>query len=185
VRGGDGDVTVLVHDAEPPAEHAVLFKWDTLRELEPHTLPYREPIAGKLFEVELARGSKVKVFRADDREFYFCHGLTFGGEGAPGGPVSPFSGKDVLTILDSHFRLIDPESNAVVGDILVWRGLADETPHSAILTDPVVVAGRNYLDYSSRLRSKNGALPEAILTLGRLAAGPGSYGESYNVFRRK
>jgi hypothetical protein len=118
-------------------------------------------------------------------KFYFCHGLTFGGQGAPGGPISPFSGKDVQVILDNHYRLIEPESAAVAGDILIWRGIGGETPHSAILIDPVVLPGTTFLDYRSLLRSKNGTLPEAILTLEQLVAGPGSYGESYNVFRMK
>src|SRR5262249_39683010 len=145
----------------------------------------REPVQGKLFEVELTSGHMVNVFRADDRQFYFCHGLTFGCKGAPGGAVSPFSGKDVRTILDNHFRPVDPESTAVPGDILVWEGPGGETPHSAILTSPVVPPGKKALGYASLLRSKNGKLPEATMTLEKLVSGPESYGESYNVYRRK
>ena len=76
-----------------------------------------------------------------------------------------------------------PEGQASVGDILIWRGLAPETtPHSAVLTEPVVIPGQHYLDETSRLRSKNGMLPEAELTLADLF---GRYGESYNVYRRR
>lgn len=182
----------MVHNPEQSSRQlpgaaapGALFRWETLREVGPHSLPFRQSVLGKLLEVELTSGHKINVFRADDRVFYFCHGLTFGGKEAPGGAVSPFSGPDVRTILDNHFRLVDPESGAVAGDILVWRGPGGETPHSAILTDPVVLPGRTYLDYRSRLRSKNGTLPEAAMTLEQLAAAPGSYGESYNVFRRK
>jgi hypothetical protein len=155
-----------------------------MREVGPHTLPFKEPVRGKIFEVELTSGRKVTVFRAEDAQFYFCHGLTFGGKEAPGGAVSPFSGKDVRTILDNHYRLVDPESTAVAADILVWWGPTGETPHSAILTVPVVSPAKDHLDYSSQLRSKNGILPEATLTLERLTDGPESYGESYNVYRR-
>ncbi len=162
-----------------------IFKWETMKEIGPHTLPFKEPIKGKMFEVELTSGHTIKVFRADDCQFYFCHGLTFGGKEAPGGPVSPFSGNDVQTILANHYRKIDRESDAVADNILVWFGPAGETPHSAILTDPVFVPGKNYLDYRSRLRSKNGTLAEATMTLERLVDGPGSYGESYNVYSRK
>ncbi len=138
-----------------------------------------------MIEVELTSGHKINVFRADDGEFYFCHGLTFGGKEAPGGAVSPFSGEDVLTILENHYERVDPEVVAVAGDILVWRGLGGETPHSAILTNPVIRVGENLLSYDSLLRSKNGTLPEAILTLEQLVAGPQSYGESYTVYRRR
>jgi hypothetical protein len=77
----------------------------TLREVGPHTLYYQPPVHGRVFEVELMSGAMVQVFRAADNRFYFCHGLTFGGKQAPGGAVSPFSGRDVRTILDNHFAL--------------------------------------------------------------------------------
>src|SRR6266540_346112 len=124
-----------------------------MREVGPHTLPYKEPVSGKMIEVELTSGHKVNVFRADDGEFYFCHGLTFGGKDAPGGAVSPFSGEDVRTILENHYERVDPEVAAVAGDILVWRGPGGETPHSAILTGPAITVGENLLGYGSLLRS--------------------------------
>jgi hypothetical protein len=162
-----------------------IFKWETLKEVGPHSLPYRQPIPGKVFEVELTSGLRVRVFRADEEPFYFCHGLTFGGKEAPGGPVSPFSGRDVQTILDNHYRLVDPESGAIAGDILVWQGPGGVTSHSAILIEAVVSPGMNDLDDTSKLRSKNGRLPEADMSLEQLVAGQEGYGESYKVFRRK
>ncbi len=167
------------------AEDEPLFNWDTLREIGPCPLPYKEPVPGKAFEVELTSGHKINVFRSDDGTFYFCHGLTFGGTDAPGGAISPFSGEGVRAILENHYGLVDPESDAVAGDIVVWWGPEGETPHSAVLIRPVVRPGRRILDYASVLRSKNGELPEADTTLQKLADGPQSYGESYNVFRRK
>jgi hypothetical protein len=171
---------------QPPdtAEQGLLFKWETLQDVAPHTLPFKEPVHGKMVRVELTSGATAHAFRADDGQFYFCHGLTFGGKGAPGGAVSPFSGPDVRAILDNHYRLVDPESDAVAGDVLVWSGPVGETPHSAVLIDPVVEPGKNYLDYRSLLRSKNGKLPEATLTLQQLVAGPEGYGETYTVYRR-
>jgi hypothetical protein len=168
-----------------PAEREPLFRWDTLCEVGPWTLAYEQPIHGKVLEVQLTSGPKVQVFRAGAGEFYFCHGLTFGGKQAPGGAVSPFSGKDVRTILDNHFRLVDPESGAVPGDILVWKGLGADTPHSAILLEPVVLPGRTYLDDSSKVRTKNGRLPETEMPLERLTGDEFLYGDSFHVFRRK
>jgi hypothetical protein len=167
------------------AAHESIFKWATMREVGPWTLGYAQPVHGKAFEVELTSGHKVQVFRADDGLFYFCHGLTFGGKQAPGGAVSPFSGEDVRTILDNHYQPIEPESGAVRGDVLVWTGIGGDTPHSAILSEPVVRQGTSYLDYASRVWTKNGRLAEAEMSLGRLTGDEFSYGDSFTVYRRK
>ncbi len=166
------------------SEQEPVFKWETMRDAGLHTLHYERAVYGRVFEVELLSGPKVQVFRAEDGRFYFCHGLTFGGKHAPGGAVSPFSGKDVRTIVANHYRLVDPESGAVPGDILVWRGLGDDTPHSAIMVEPVVQQGKTFLDGSSKVRTKNGRLPETEMTLERLTGDEYSYGDSFDVFRR-
>jgi hypothetical protein len=108
--------------------------------------------------------------------------LTFGGKEAPGGPISPFTGKPVEVILEEHYQSI-PEAQAQPGDILVWRGLApDTTPHSAVLIGPVFAPGRNHLDDTTRLQTKNGMQPESNTSLAQLIM---NYGESYNVYRRR
>ena len=158
----------------------VIFKWDTLREVGSETLRYESgPIPGKVYEIELTSGPIVRVWGSDDRQQYFCHGLTFGGKDAPGGAVSPY-GTEIPTILRGNYDAV-PESQALPGDILVWRGTdANDVVHSAILTDPVVVGGLDYLDYSTKLRSKNGNKPEATLTLEEIIL---EYGEAYNIYR--
>jgi hypothetical protein len=170
---------------EPAAtsEHEPIFRWETLKEVGPRELKYRDrTVPGKILEVELTSGAKVRVWRADNGREYFCHGLTFGGAEAPQGAVSPL-GDHVPTILRGHYEAI-PEAQARAGDILVWRGAgAGDVVHTAILTDPVVTPGKNYLDYATRLRTKNGILPEAGMTLGQLIEG--LFGESYNAYRRR
>ncbi len=107
--------------------------------------------------------------------------LTFGGKEAPCGAVSPY-GKDVPIILGRHFDLV-PESHARAGDILVFRGAeANDVIHSAVHTSAVLAEGGNYLDYASKLQSKNGNRPEASLTLEAIIL---EYGEGYNVYRRR
>jgi hypothetical protein len=159
-----------------------LFRWDTLREVGPHDLNYDPPTPGSAWEVELVSGPHIHVWRAADGTGYFCHGLTFGGKDAPGGPISPFTGTPVETILAGHYQLLREEATAAAGDILVWVGLDPETtPHSAILIQPIVTEGTTYLDDRTLLRSKNGMQPEADLTLFKLIE---RYGESYHVYRR-
>lgn len=162
---------------------SLLFKWESLKEIGPHQLTYKMPIPGKAYEIELASGPKIRVWRADDGQTYFCHALSFGGKEAPGGPISPFSGKDVQVILENHYTLVEPESSASAGDILVWQGLDEITPHSAILVEPVAEVGKEYLAYASLLLTKNGIMPETTMTLEQLIVD--YYGESYDVYRRR
>src|SRR4051794_18256097 len=121
-----------------------IFKWDTMREVGPETLRYETgALPGKICEVELTSGQKVHVWRSDDGQQYFCHGLTFGGKEAPGGPISPY-GEEVPVILSRHYELI-PEKQATPGDILVCRGAtANDVVHSAVFTDLVVAQDKQY-----------------------------------------
>jgi hypothetical protein len=160
-----------------------MFRWETLREVGTHDMLFESGmVRGKAFEVEMTNGEKVRVWRSADGQQYFCHGLTFGGVNCCTGAVSPY-GDDVPKILDAHYVPV-PESQARSGDVLVWRGgAANEVIHSAILAKAVLAPGKNYLDYSATLLTKNGILPPAVMTLGELIGR--FYGESYNVFRNK
>jgi hypothetical protein len=165
-----------------PKQQLPIFRWETLREIGPHDLGYQPPVPGTMMEVTLTSGAIVRVWRSTDARQYFCHGLTFGGRGAPGGPVSPYTGKSVETVLRECYQSI-PEAEARADDILVWRGIEPETtPHSAVLTEVARLPGRGELHESSRLISKNGMLPEGVFTLEELWA---IYGESYGVYRRR
>jgi hypothetical protein len=100
----------------------------------------------------------------------------------PGGPISPFTGKPVETILQHHYQIIS-EKESRPGDILVWKGAdPDSTPHSAVLTEANILEGKDYLADNAVLRSKNGILPEANLMLDQLNQ---DYGETYNVYRKR
>jgi hypothetical protein len=169
--------------AEQPVTAGV-FRWETLRIVEPCVLPYENPIYGVTVEVELVSGMAVKCFRADDGRFYFCHGLTFGGADAPGGAVSPYSRDEVGKILAGlHEEIAD--ARAAPGDVLVWYGANGEAIHSAIVVLPVALPNGKVLDYATVVRSKNGRRPAADTTLRRLVDDPDGYGESYRAYRRK
>jgi hypothetical protein len=154
-----------------------------MKEFGPLELKFQTRVVpGKIYEVKLMNENVVQVWRADNGQEYFCHGLTFGGKEAPGGPVSLF-GEHVPTILHGYYELVIPESNATEGDILVWRGISSsDIVHSAILTEPITAPGTDYLDYSSMLQTKNGIKPETKMSLETLIVT--EYGESYNVYRR-
>ena len=172
----------MMGDARDP-----LFRWETLKELGPETLPYRIPVFGTRCEIEVLSGERILVWRSDDGQQFFCHGLTFGGDLALGGAISPFSGAPVEAILRGHFDLVPNEEEAEPGDILVWRGQPGSpegtTPHSAILLAVGWTRGRNQFDgRATLLRTKNGLFPEAILTLDELFV---LYGETYDIYRRR
>jgi len=171
-------------DTAAERESGTIFKWETLREIEPAILNTRPPVPGKMYEVELTNGEQIQVWRGDDGTSYFCHGLTFDGKEAPGGPISPFTGKPVETILRGYFKVLDFEMSAKPGDIFVWWSPDpfQSTPHSAILTELVVAPGQSYFDYKTTLRTKNGLIPEMEMTFGQLV---GIYGETYKVYTRK
>lgn len=161
-----------------------MFNWDTLVEIGPEVLPYKVPVTGARLEVALVTGEQVQVWRSDDRRQYFCHGLTFGGTSAPGGPVSPLSGQPVETILRALYRLVPDEAATRPGDVVVWRAAPGSpegaTPHSAVLTEVVVRTDRGYLDGAvTRLRTKNGMMPETTLPLDELFA---LYGETIEIY---
>ncbi len=166
-----------------PGQQESIFNWDSIKEIGPNHLQHQGPVVlGKRCEIELLTGNTVQVWRSDDGQQYFCHGLTFGGQAAPGGVISPYTGQPVETILQEYYQMI-PEAQARVDDLLVWRGIAPETaPHSAVLTGPVITQGKSYLADTTRLQTKNGLSPEDNMTLEQLI---GIYGEAYNTYRRR
>jgi len=40
-----------------------IFKWQTMREIGPHALPFKDPVHGKTFEVELTTGPTIRKSR--------------------------------------------------------------------------------------------------------------------------
>ena len=136
-----------------------------------------------MHEIELTTGSLIRVWRLRMASTTSATVCLSAERKPPAAQLSPFTGLPVETILRDYFVPILNETLALPGDVLVWRGLAPETtPHSAILTRPVVARQRRCLDEgATRLQTKNGLTPETNLSLEQLI---GIYGESYNIFRR-
>ncbi len=89
------------------------------------------------------------------------------------------------TILADLYDRVESETTAVPGDLVVWYDLGRSAVHSAVLLQPIVVAGCDRLDYASLLRSKSGRMPETHATLELLVTGDEGYGESYEIYRRR
>ncbi len=78
---------------------------------------------GHMWAIPVRGGGTINAWRPDngvaDATGYWCHGYTFGGSHAPGGPFSVF-GNDVPLLLQRGGYVHIPESCARPGDILVW-----------------------------------------------------------------
>lgn len=77
VTSGQDGVVEPIDTSEPEP----LFKWETMKEVGPHALHYQDrAVPGKIVEVQLTSGDQVRVWRADNGQEYFCHGLKTMGE---------------------------------------------------------------------------------------------------------
>ena len=80
----------MSHEPAEMSEHQSIFKWNTIQDIAPHELHFQgRPVPGMMLAIDLTSDEMVHVWRADDRQQFFCHGLTFGGKDAPGGALSP------------------------------------------------------------------------------------------------
>jgi len=148
------------------------------------------------YTVTIRGGDTIPVYRPlspsdpPGRRDYNCHGYTFGGWNAPGGPFI-INNPDVPAILRAGYEEI-PAAKARAGDIVVWYD-GDKTIHSAVLKDVVITDGR--LDpMRTTLRTKNGNTPfQDGMTLNALCNGPlypggpkdEGYGRNFRVYRAR
>jgi RHS repeat-associated protein len=137
---------------------------------------------GSNYEVKTDAGNRIIVWKPANGTTYWCHGLTFGGKTAAGGPFSPYSGAPVQRILADEWqewRCCDAEP----GDIAVWNPTT-RADHSATFTKVNLRAnGQAINEATSTLRSKNGGFAaEGIFTLRSLMA---TYGNIYKCYTKK
>jgi len=136
---------------------------------------------GDNYEVKTDAGNSIIVWKPHrnqaEHHRYWCHGLTFGGKRAPGGPFSPYTGPSVQQIIKDEWDELWCCNIAKKGDIIVWSG----TRHSAILTK-VAVKGSKIDENNSRLDTKNGMEPEKKLSLKQINA---TYGNKYTCYTKK
>ena len=148
---------------------------------------------GFYYKVETEAGHKFIAWKAlpsvpNPRNFW-CHGFTFGGYDAAGGPFSPFSGDEndrVGIIIRDEWKRI-PCCQANAGDIAVW---SPGRKHSAIFTDVVLNKKNNKrLDQNlTMLDTKNGRLgpPPDIANMSLKAINnTDNYGDDYRCYTTK
>lgn len=114
-------------------------------------------ITGDKLKAQTDSGTIIPIWRPHDGTTYWCHGYTFGGSQAQGGPYSAW-GQDVTTILaDDHWRLTQ-SCLARPGDILVFYDDAGQITHSGIIRSASSPGGQ-IDEIASTVESKWGAEP--------------------------
>ena len=200
-------VTITATDVDAGASAAKEFLWTVAQPLRTPLIRWEtaEPLgtevaAGRLYRVRLAGNRWITVMRTivQDQEDarYWCHGFSFGGNLAAGGPFSP-DGASARAIVGTGCQRI-AQGDAQVGDIVLWfneRGVS----HSAVLTQVLVQSGspffQDYLDLDRTLLSSKDIFSplRRNISLGAICTGDAAmgdgirphnaYGNDFRVYR--
>jgi hypothetical protein len=112
---------------------------------------------GKLLNAKTDGGTALQIWQPDDGTTYWCHGYTFGGSVAKGGPYSIF-GEDVPKVLKDDGWKQTYSCMAQPGDILVFSNSQGMVQHTGVIRQ-VVSTGAKVDDSKSMLQSKWGSAP--------------------------
>jgi Domain of unknown function (DUF4157) len=109
---------------------------------------------GVLLVAKTDGGTGITTWRPDDGTTYWCHGYTFGGWNAKGGPYSVF-GETVPAILKDDGWKLTYSCMTQPGDILVFSNAQDQVMHTGIIRTTESAGGR-VDETKSQLQSKWG-----------------------------
>jgi hypothetical protein len=115
-------------DHEPATLRRV--KWNTARDTGQDSYPWGSGPNGDVYQVETDAGRRIPAWKPHDGRTYWCHGYTFGGARASGGPFSIW-GNEVRTVLKDDGWKQPYSCVAQPGDILVCS--ANNVAHSGIV----------------------------------------------------
>jgi hypothetical protein len=152
-------------------------KWNTAVDTGRDSYPWGSGPNGDVYSVETDAGTRIPAWRPHDNVTYWCHGYTFGGSTAAGGPFSIW-GQHVPTVLSddgwkSTYSCVAQSSR----DILVFA--ANNVAHSGIIAS--VSAPSAIIDEAaSMLDSKWGQAP---FNRSSWAVNAGQYGR-YRVYSK-
>jgi hypothetical protein len=152
-------------------------KWSTARDTGRDSFPWGTGPKGDIFEVQTDAGTRIPVWKPHDGSTYWCHGYTFGGARASGGPFSIW-GESVPRVLADDGWMRASSCVAQRNDILVFA--AGGVAHSGIVhstSEPGGIVDEN----ASELDSKWGQL---ALNRSSWAANVTQYGR-YQVFSKQ
>ena len=160
-----------------PSPRLRRVKWNKARDTGRDSFPWGSGPKGDVYEVETDAGTKIPAWKPHDGSTYWCHGYTFGGARASGGPFSIW-GQDVPTVLADEGWRRAYSCVAQRNDILVFA--SNNVAHSGIVhstSEPGGIVDEN----ASQLDSKWGQL---ALNRSSWADNVAQYGK-YQVFSKQ
>lgn len=163
--------TSPVHHREAPQTLRPL-RWSTARDTGQDSYPWGTGPKGDVYDLETDAGNRIPAWKPHNGRTYWCHGFTFGGSSAPGGPFS-FFGQHVPQILaddgwQREFSCVAQPQHS----ILVFSG--NHVAHSGIVQSAVEPSG--VIDErASMLDSKWGQAPQNVSSWAVNAAQYGRY----------
>lgn len=128
--------------ARDPQTHAIRrVRWNPNIDTSERSAPWgpKHP-AGRVLRAATDGGTALNIWRPDDNITYWCHGFTFGGSIAKGGPYSIW-GEFVPSVLTDDGWRPTQSCMASNADIIVFRDASGNVTHSGIVRNVVSNAG--------------------------------------------
>ena len=106
------------------------IRWTTATDTGQDSYPWGTGPKGDVFRVKTDAGNTINAWKPHDGTTYWCHGYTFGGSTAAGGPFSIW-GQDVGRVLSDDGWQHEYSCVAQADDILVFAGT--NVAHSGVV----------------------------------------------------
>lgn len=169
--GESSTSAATIHEADAAVIRRVV--WWPNRQTRRSSYPWGAPGPfGRILRGATDAGTGLDIWRPADGTTYWCHGYTFGGSTARGGPYSIW-GSDVPTVLNDDGWKQTYSCMAQAADILVFRDDAGQVTHSGIIRS-VSAPGAQVDDTASTVESKWGS---GSHNTSSWATNAGSYGK--------
>jgi len=148
-------------------------RWNPNTDTGTDSYPWRTGPHGDVLTAATDGGTPIEIWRPHDGRTYWCHGFTFGGATAQGGPYS-FWGRAIPAVLqDDGWRPVD-SCVARSGDIMIFYDQSGHEAHSGIIRH-LSAPGGSVDEAASTLESKWGMLPLGVSSWLTNAASYGRY----------
>ena len=155
-----------------------LVQWSPAVDTGQDINPWDDAVFGDVMVVKTDAGTPIPAWKPHDGKTYWCHGYTFDGHSAAGGPLSIW-GNSVLTVLKDEGWL-HVCCGMAGGGIAVFGESGGVVHHSGKISS-VVYAGPKFDEGASQLTSKWGQQP---LNTSSFARNAGTYGK-YKCYVKK
>ena len=153
---------------------AGLVDWTPIELLDAHNTPWEnDPEVGEAWSAKTDKGRTITIWKPANGTTYWCHGFTFGGSSAKGGPFSVW-GQDVPKILEDDGWKQVSGATAKPKDIVVFYDAKGGVAHTGILAQ-VAAPGAKLDEAKTTVDSKEGKRDRSTKSLGALVKEYGEY----------